>query len=61
MRDILKKTYFIIEKLFPLIMIFLSLYIYNEILEENKKLRARIESLTSLISYKTAEILQSNK
>jgi hypothetical protein len=49
------------EKLFPLIMIFLSLYIYNEILEENKKLRERIESLTSLISYKTAEILQSNK
>jgi hypothetical protein len=61
MRDILKKTYLIMEKLFPLIMIFLSLYIYNEILEENKKLRERIESLTSLISYKTAEILQSNK
>ena len=61
----MKKTYknitIVLNKLFPIIAITLSIYLYKEISDENKKLREKIETLTSLVSYKTSELLEQVK
>lgn len=65
MIHIMKKTYrnitIVLNKLLPIILITLSIYIYKEISDENKKLREKIETLTTLVSYKTSELLEQVK
>ncbi len=56
-----KNITIVLNKLFPIIAITLSIYLYKEISDENKKLRERIETLTSLVSYKTSELLEQVK
>lgn len=58
MRKIIDDIGLFIERVFPVILITLSIYIYTEILNENKKLRDKVESLTSLVSYKTYELVE---
>jgi hypothetical protein len=47
-----------LERVFPIVLLVISIYIYNEILKENKKLSDKVETLTSLVSYKTSEIIE---
>jgi hypothetical protein len=47
-----------LERVFPIVLLSISIYIYNEILKENKKLSDKVETLTSLVSYKTSEIIE---
>jgi len=58
MRKVLENIGFFLVKIFPIVLVTFSLYIYNEILKENKKLNDKVESLTSLVSYKTSEIIK---
>jgi hypothetical protein len=58
MRKFIEDIGLFIERTFPVILITLSIYIYIEILTENKKLRDKVEALTSLVSYKTYELLE---
>jgi len=58
MRKILENIGLFFERALPIILVAFSLYIYNEILKENKKLSDKVESLTSLVSYKTYELLE---
>ena len=58
MRKFIEDIGLFIERTFPVILITLSIYIYIEILNENKKLRDKVEALTSLVSYKTYELLE---
>ena len=58
MRKILENVGLFFERVLPIILVAFSLYIYNEILKENKKLSDKVESLTSLVSYKTYELLE---
>jgi hypothetical protein len=46
-----------LERVFPIVLLAISIYIYNQILKENKKLSDKVESLTSLVSYKTSELI----
>jgi len=50
-----------LERVFPIVLLVISIYIYNEILKENKKLSDRVETLTNLVSYKTSEIIELMK
>ena len=50
-----------LERVFPIVLLSISIYIYSEILKENKKLSDRVETLTSLVSYKTSEIIELMK
>ena len=47
-----------LERVFPIVLLVISIYIYNEILKENKKLSDKVETLTSLVSYKTSELIE---
>ena len=47
-----------LERVFPIVLLSISIYIYNEILKENKKLSDKVETLTSLVSYKTSELVE---
>jgi hypothetical protein len=58
MRKILENIGLFLERVFPIVLVTFSLYIYNEILNENKKLSDKVESLTSLVSYKTSELIE---
>jgi len=58
MRKFIEDIGLFMERIFPVILITLSIYIYIEILNENKKLRDKVEALTSLVSYKTYELLE---
>ena len=58
MRKILENVGLFFERVLPIILVTFSLYIYNEILKENKKLSDEVESLTNLVSYKTHELLE---
>jgi len=58
MRKFIEDIGLFVERIFPVILITLSIYIYIEILNENKKLRDKVEALTSLVSYKTYELLE---
>ena len=61
MKSFFKKLWIIVDKILPILLIFLSLYIYNDIMKENKKLREKIESLTNLVSYKTRQIIENSE
>ena len=61
MKSFLKKLWTIVDKILPILLIFLSVYIYNDIMKENKKLREKIESLTNLVSYKTRQIIENSE
>ena len=58
MKKLLENIGLFLERVFPIFLITFSLYIYNEILNENKKLSDKVESLTSLVSYKTSELIE---
>lgn len=58
MRKLLENIGLFLERVFPIVLVTFSLYIYNEILNENKKLSDKVESLTSLVSYKTSELIE---
>ncbi len=58
MRKLLENIGLFLERVFPVVLVTFSLYIYNEILNENKKLSDKVESLTSLVSYKTSELIE---
>ena len=47
-----------LERVFPIVLLVISIYIYNKILKENKKISDKVETLTSLVSYKTSEIIE---
>ena len=61
MRKIYRNITLILNKLFPVVLITLSIYLYKEISDENKMLKKRIDTLTSLVSYKTSEIIEQMK
>jgi hypothetical protein len=61
MRKFFESILSMLSKLLPLILILLSLYIYTQLMQENKKLNQRIESLTNLVSYKMNEIIKSSE
>ena len=61
MRNIYKNIYLVLNKLFPVVLITICIYIYKEISDENKRLKERIETLTTLVSYKTSEIIEQMK
>jgi hypothetical protein len=61
MRKFFESILSMLSKLLPLILILLSLYIYMQLMQENKKLNQRIESLTNLVSYKMNEIIKSSE
>ena len=61
MRKIYRNITLILNKLFPVVLITLSIYLYKEISDENKMLKQRIDTLTSLVSYKTSEIIEQMK
>lgn len=61
MKKFFESIWTFMEKLFPLLLILLSLYIYKEIMSENKKLREKIESLTGLVAYKSDQILKNTE
>lgn len=58
MKKLLENIGLFLERVFPIFLITFSLYIYKEILNENKKLSDKVESLTSLVSYKTSELIE---
>ena len=58
MKKLFESFSLLMSKLLPIILITLSIYLYKGISDENKKLKDRIETLTSLVSYKTSEILE---
>lgn len=61
MKKLFESFSLLMSKLLPVILITLSIYLYKEISDENKKLKERIETLTSLVSYKTSEIIENIK
>jgi hypothetical protein len=58
MRKLFEGIGLFLERVFPIILLSISIYIYNEILKENKKLSDKVESLTNLVSYKTSELIE---
>jgi hypothetical protein len=58
MRKIYNNIGLMVDKIVPIALIALSIYIYIEISNENKRLKERIETLTSLVSYKTTQIIE---
>jgi choline-glycine betaine transporter len=61
MRNIYKNIYLVLNKLFPVFLITMCICIYKEISDENKRIKERIETLTTLVSYKTSEIIEQMK
>jgi hypothetical protein len=61
MKKFFETIWSFLDKLFPLILILLSLYIYRDIMDENKEMRQKIEALTGLISYKSEQILKNSE
>jgi hypothetical protein len=58
MRKLFEGISLFLERVFPIVLLVISIYIYNEILKENKKLSDKVETLTSLVSYKTSELIE---
>jgi len=58
MKNLFEGISLFLERVFPIVLLVISIYIYNEILKENKKLSDKVETLTSLVSYKTSEIIE---
>jgi hypothetical protein len=58
MRKLFEGISLFLERVFPIVLFSISIYIYNQILKENKKLSDKVDSLTSLVSYKTSELLE---
>jgi len=58
MRKLFEGISLFLERVFPIVLLSISIYIYSEILKENKKLSDKVESLTSLVSYKTSELIE---
>ena len=58
MRKLFEGISLFLERVFPIVLLVISIYIYNQILNENKKLSDKVESLTSLVSYKTSELIE---